>query len=130
MGHALFENQIGEIAVAEQLRLLTAKPENFENEPGVIVLAARRTRVGCMPELFANGPVIEVCHRWNIAGSLQGEPPAFPALRFRAQPCAPNVAGPRVCFRLRSPSRRRWSRREHSRRTLSSLWQELRPVLR
>ncbi len=70
MSHALFENEIREILIAEQIGFFATQPKNLAYQGTIVKLAGRGSRVRSVPKLLANGAVVEVRHSGRVAWSL------------------------------------------------------------
>ena len=84
VGHAVFDDQVGEVGVAKQSGLLAAQGEDFLEQYTVVALARRRPAVVRPPDLFADFAVVQIGHQRGVAGPLQGEPPTGLAFGFGA----------------------------------------------
>ena len=82
VGHAVVEDQVGEIGEAEQASFLVAELENFCEQGTIVMRLGGAAEIEGAPDLLANRGVVEIGHQGEIAGALQREAPAGRALRF------------------------------------------------
>ena len=93
VSHAVFQHQVGEIAVADQRRLLPPQIQDAADQRAVVPLPADGASVVGAVDLLAGGGVIQVGHQRDVAGRLEREAPAGQALSRRALPGGLHRAG-------------------------------------
>src|SRR5581483_5991169 len=79
VGHAVFQDEVGEIGEAEQPGLLAAEFQDAGDERAVVVGALGGAYGVGFVFAAADFGIVEVGHQGDIVGALEGEAPAFDA---------------------------------------------------